>query len=91
MQYKDVPRQWMSANTHLWENSDGKIDKILGVAVSLSRAEMAHTHPIIDVGYLCLAIRRLYMEAYLVNAGCCCHTSEGTDEQINKFLAKFVT
>ena len=43
MQSRDVPRQWMSANTHLWENSDGKIDKILGVAVSLSRAKMAHT------------------------------------------------
>ena len=35
MQYKDVPRQWMSANTHLWKNSDGKIRKILGVAVGL--------------------------------------------------------
>ena len=43
MQSRDVPRQWMSAHTHLWENSDGKIDKILGVAVSLSRAKMAHT------------------------------------------------
>ena len=48
MQSRDVPRQWMSANTHLWENSDGKIDKILGVAVSLSRAKMAHTHSMQD-------------------------------------------
>ena len=48
MEYKDLPHQWMSANTHLWENSDGKIDKILGVAVSLSRAEMAHTHSMQD-------------------------------------------
>ena len=23
MKYKDVPHQWMSANTHLWKNSDG--------------------------------------------------------------------
>ena len=45
MQYKDVPRQWMSANAHL---CDGKIRKILGVAVSLSRAEMAHTHSMQD-------------------------------------------
>ena len=44
MQYKDVPHQWMSANTHLWKNGDGKIRKILGVAVSLSRAKMADHH-----------------------------------------------
>ena len=36
----------MSANTHLWKNSDeaGKIRKILGVAVSLVRAQTADTH-----------------------------------------------
>ena len=45
MQYTDVSRQWMSANAHL---CDGKISKILGVAVSLSRAKMAHTHSMQD-------------------------------------------
>ena len=41
MKYKAVPHQWMSANTHLRKNSDawGKIRKILGVAVSLSKFE----------------------------------------------------
>ena len=41
MKYKAVPHQWMSANTHLRENSDewGEIRKILGVAVSLSKFE----------------------------------------------------
>ena len=49
MQYKDVPHQWMSANTHLLKNSDAKqIRKILGVVVSLSRAKMAHTHSMQD-------------------------------------------
>ena len=44
MKYKDVPHQWMSANTHLWKNSDGKIRKILGAAVSHARALTADTH-----------------------------------------------
>ena len=50
MKYKDIPHQWMSANIHLWKNSDeaGKIRKILGVAVSLSRARTAATHSMQD-------------------------------------------
>ena len=50
MKYKDIPHQWMSANIHLWKNSDeaGKIRKILGVAISLSRARTAATHSMQD-------------------------------------------
>ena len=44
MKYKDTPHQWMSANSHLWKNDDGKICKILGAAVSLSRARTADNH-----------------------------------------------
>ena len=48
MKYKDTPHQWMSANSHLWKNDDGKICKILGVAVSLSRARTADNHSLQD-------------------------------------------
>ena len=50
MKYKDVPHQWVSANTQLGKKSDdGKtIDTRLGVAVSLSRAQMADTHSMQD-------------------------------------------
>ena len=48
MKYKDTPHQWMSANSHLWKNDDGKICKILGVAISLSRARTADNHSLQD-------------------------------------------